>query len=151
MKNLFETSIQEEVVSRLQKLDEFAQPQWGKMTIGQMCVHCAAVLNTYGLKTPMTRPNFLVRLLTPWVRNTVLGKKAYQKNAATLPQWKQKEHTDFNEGMSRLNEALDHFTDPDRRTTILAWEHPLFGRLTEEESGWAMYKHLDHHLRQFGV
>jgi len=29
--------------------------------------------------------------------------------------------------------------------------HSFFGRLTPEEWATLMYKHLDHHLRQFGV
>jgi hypothetical protein len=29
--------------------------------------------------------------------------------------------------------------------------HSFFGRLTPEEWAILMYKHLDHHLRQFGV
>ena len=30
-------------------------------------------------------------------------------------------------------------------------EHPLFGKMTIDEKGWGMYKHLDPHLTQFGV
>ncbi len=138
-------------MERINKLDESTSAHWGKMTVGQMCAHCASVLDTYGLESTMARPNFFIRLLTPWVRKTVLGKEPYRKNVATLPQWKQTAPIVFDEGKDQLLKALNYFTNPDRRAEILGWDHPLFGKLTEEESGWAMYKHLDHHLQQFGV
>jgi len=151
MKSLFEPSVKEHIIDRINKLDESSSPRWGKMTVGQMCQHCGAVLNTYSQKTAMARPNLFVRLLIPWVRRTVLGSKPYQKNAATRSQWRQSEPIEFDLGKAYLSKALADYTDSTRRGEILAWDHPLFGPLTEEESGWAMYKHLDHHLQQFGV
>ena len=33
-----------------------------------------------------------------------------------------------------------------------AWpKHPMFGEFTPQQTGQMMFKHLDHHLRQFGV
>jgi hypothetical protein len=29
--------------------------------------------------------------------------------------------------------------------------HPMFGKMTADQWGRSMWKHLDHHLRQFGV
>ena len=31
------------------------------------------------------------------------------------------------------------------------YPHPFFGKVTPREWSIGMYKHLDHHLRQFGV
>lgn len=37
------------------------------------------------------------------------------------------------------------------RSSITCHEHPFFGKMTGEDWGHLMYKHLDHHFRQFGV
>jgi hypothetical protein len=38
--------------------------------------------------------------------------------------------------------AHAHFSDP-------GLVHPFFGRMTPEQIGYMLYKHTDHHLRQF--
>lgn len=35
--------------------------------------------------------------------------------------------------------------------TCISHPHPFFGKLTSEQWGKGIYKHLDHHLKQFGV
>ena len=30
------------------------------------------------------------------------------------------------------------------------FQHPFFGKITKEQGGRLVYKHIDHHLRQFG-
>ncbi len=151
MKSLFDQQVHNEVLERINQLRSDSSRQWGKMSVGQMCAHCAAVLDTYSGTTAMPKPNIIVRLMAPMIKKMVIGPKPYPKNTATMPSWKQKEETSLEEGRARLLESLETFTDPPRKAKILAWKHPLFGQLTQEEHGWAMYKHLDHHLSQFGV
>jgi Protein of unknown function (DUF1569) len=57
---------------------------------------------------------------------------------------------DFEASRARLVELIEAFVagGPERCTD---WPHMFFGRLTGEEWGVLVYKHLDHHLRQFGV
>jgi hypothetical protein len=36
-------------------------------------------------------------------------------------------------------------------TSIISDRHPIFGRLTKEQWSRATWKHIDHHLTQFGA
>lgn len=40
--------------------------------------------------------------------------------------------------------AYEHFSNKD-------FVHVFFGKMTEEQIGYLVYKHIDHHLRQFNV
>ena len=64
--------------------------------------------------------------------------------------WRQWLETHFDKEKERLLKALDLFHSMDKEIAQ-SLKHPLFGKMTLEEKGWAMYKHLDHHLEQFGV
>ena len=52
--------------------------------------------------------------------------------------------------LGRLLSALNAFVKQDEQTAVQT-RHPLFGEKKLQEKGWAMYKHLDHHLPQFGI
>jgi hypothetical protein len=41
-----------------------------------------------------------------------------------------------------LIEDYGHFSNPD-------FIHPFFGKMTTEQIRYFVYKHIDHHLRQF--
>ncbi|MBI3519901.1 MAG: DUF1569 domain-containing protein [Bacteroidetes bacterium] len=45
------------------------------------------------------------------------------------------------EWIDRINQYA-HFSNPN-------FEHVFFGKMTEEQIGYMVYKHIDHHLRQF--
>jgi hypothetical protein len=51
--------------------------------------------------------------------------------------------------VDELRASLDRFVKRDRKG---AWPvHPAFGQLSARGWGVLTYRHLDHHLRQFGV
>jgi len=60
-----------------------------------------------------------------------------------------KEDKDFNIEFEILQKLiLEVYAVRDRKE----WNpHPLFGAFTSQQWGQMQYKHLDHHLRQFGV
>ena len=62
----------------------------------------------------------------------------------------QTEEKNFQEEKRRLLNIMDEFVS-EERTVSDKKEHSLFGPMTWDEKGWSMFKHTDHHLRQFGV
>jgi hypothetical protein len=86
--------------------------------------------------------------LKPFVRKMVVGPKPYPKSTRTHPQYMQGEEKDLAIEKARLLGAMDAFAEMCSGKALL--EHPFFGEMTVDEAGWAMFKHLDHHLRQFG-
>ena len=145
-KNLYNQAVLDEILTRLAKIESNSTPDWGKMTAAQMLAHCAEVQEVTNGKALKNTP-FMVKVFKGLIKAAVISDKSYPKGSKTHPQYIQKEDKDFNQEKNRLVEALNKFhQNPEAKV-----EHPLFGAMTHEEKGWAMYKHLDHHLNQFGV
>jgi hypothetical protein len=147
MKSFFNQGVYEELLSRLDKIDRDTQPLWGKMNSGQMLHHCQMPLNIilekkdYGIK-----PNWLVNLL---FKKSMYSDKPWRKNLPTVPGFKINDHRDFDTEIHELKALLKALHEQRDRSEWQA--HPAFGHLTKEQWGKMQYKHLDHHLRQFGV
>ncbi len=114
-----------------------------------MMAHCAEVQEVSNGKALENTP-LVVKLLGGVIRKMVFSDKPFPKNTRTHPQYRQTGSRDFATEKKRLIEALDQFVSADGKSGELN-PHPLFGKVSEEEGGWGMYKHLDHHLKQFGV
>lgn len=150
MKSIFDEETYKESLARINKLTADTQPQWGKMNAAQMLSHCCEIQDVAIGKDLKGTP-FLVKLFKNIVRKSVVGPKPYKKNSPTHPQYKMDGSLcDFDTEKNRLSAAMDKFynEDPEILAQII---HPLFGKMTREEKGWAIYKHLNHHLDQFGV
>ena len=75
--------------------------------------------------------------------------KLWRKNLPTAPGFKITEKKDFNEEQTKLLGLINEVYEQRNRDK---WQpHPVFGELTSEHWGQMQYKHLDHHLRQFGL
>jgi len=150
MKSIFDEETYKECLARIDQLTTDTQPQWGKMNAAQMLAHCCEIQDVANGKDLKGTP-FLVKLFKNMVRKTVVGEKPYKKNSPTHPQYKKDGfQCDFDTEKNRLSATMSKFynEDPEILAQII---HPLFGKMTRDEKGWAIYKHLDHHLDQFGV
>jgi hypothetical protein len=150
MKNLFETGRVEEVKGRIAQLKPDSERQWGTMNPGQALEHCSRGIETaLGDKTP---PRVLVGRLLGWiVKPKVMGNdEPLRRNSPTMKELVVRDERDLGTERMRLYALIDRFAaaGPAGCTTH---PHAFFGRLTPEEWAILTYKHLDHHLRQFGV
>lgn len=150
MKSVFKPADVIELIYRVNKLTPQSTPQWGKMNVAQMLAHLnVAYEMVFTDKHP--RPNFFMRMiLTAFVKQTVVGPKPYKRNSPTAPAFIIKDDKDFNTEKTRL---LSHIN----QTQQLGAEYfhnkasNSFGKLSAAEWNVMFYKHLDHHLTQFGV
>jgi len=149
MHSLFDPADREALSRRIAALEPTAMRQWGKMDPAQMLLHCAIGLEAATGIRPMKQV-FLGKLITPFIRGLVLGKRPFGKNSPTDPSFVVSDARDFEVERARLATLIDRFIQ--RGPQSAAKEtHAFFGRLSGDEWGRLMYKHLDHHLRQFGV
>ena len=151
MKNMFEAATITEVKTRLGKLAPQSERQWGKMTAPQMLAHCAiSVQWATGEVLPEKGPlpmRMLGRLVKPIVfRND----DPIRKNTPTAKSLMISDERDFGQERERLLELIDEFA-AGGVAGCTKHPHGFFGKMTPEEWAILMYKHLDHHLRQFGV
>jgi hypothetical protein len=54
---------------------------------------------------------------------------------------------EFEKEKQQLIDMVNSFSE----TSISGEPHPFFGKLTKEEWSRGTWKHVDHHLQQFGV
>lgn len=148
--NIFSKEVSDDLIKRINELTPSTQPRWGKMSVAQMLAHCNV---TYEMvyedihKKPGTFMKFILKNL---IKNKVVSETPYRKNNTTAPQFIIKETKDFNAEKQRLINYIiksqqsgeDYF---DNR------ESHSFGKLNKAEWNNMFYKHLNHHLTQFGV
>jgi hypothetical protein len=150
MKNLFEATMVEEVQARLAQMRPESQRLWGKMTPAQAVAHCSAGLEwAVGDTTP---PRLLLgRIIGGVIKPKVLGDdEPMRRNSPTVKGLVVNDDRDLGIERERLRMLIERFVvgGPGECTMH---PHSFFGRLTPREWATLMYKHLDHHLRQFGV
>jgi hypothetical protein len=98
-----------------------------------------------------TQPNFFMKLILKFlVKNTVVGAKPYSKNGQTAPQFLITNERDFEKEKQRLIDFIKR-AEKDGKAFFDGKESMSFGALTAQEWSTMFYKHLDHHLTQFGV
>jgi Protein of unknown function (DUF1569) len=150
MKNLYEAARVEEVKQRLAQLRGDSARIWGKMNPAQALAHCAAAMEMAVGDTVPPRM-FVGRIIGRIVKPLVLkDDEPLKKNTPTAKNLVVRDERDFGKERARLSGLIDRFAaaGPQGCTTH---PHTFFGPLTPGEWAGLMYKHLDHHLRQFGV
>jgi hypothetical protein len=148
MKSLFSADDHHEILQRLAALRAGAARHWGKMDPAQALAHCTAAMSVPVGDTP-GRQRLLGKLVTPFIRSLVLGPKPFSHNAPTDPSFIVSDARDFVRERDRLVESVNRLAGrgPGKAEGAV---HTFFGPLSGDQWGILVYKHLDHHLRQFG-
>ncbi len=150
MKNIFAKAITNDVIARIEKLSSKTQSNWGKMSVSQMLAHCCVTYEMiYTDKHP--KPNkFLKMMLKLFVKNAVVSEKPFSKNGKTAPQFIISDEREFETEKKRLIDFLVK-TQELGANYFDGKESHSFGKLTKNEWNNSFYKHINHHLVQFGV
>lgn len=148
--NIFSKEISEQVIDRINCLNVTSQGNWGRMNVAQMLAHCNV---TYEMMYENNHPKpnaFLKFILKMLVKNKVVTETPYPKNGKTAPAFIITDSKDFEKEKIRL---INYIT----KTQELGESHfdnkesHSFGTLSKSEWNNMFYKHLNHHLNQFGV
>ena len=147
MKSIFDPLVKKELHQRISQLSENSQPQWGKMTVAQMLWHCQ-----FPLKLAITNKarkkfgNFIAKL---FFKKMLYNNKPWRKNLPTVKIAKASAPKEFAMEKLILEQLIEDMHLTKDRTS---WNpHPIFGTFSHAQWGQLSYKHLDHHLQQFGV
>jgi hypothetical protein len=147
MKSLFQEDSRAEVLRRIDGLTPQSARLWGRMSIGQMVAHCADQLRL-GLGDigsgpahgPMRFPP-LRRLIIHWIPWPKGKAQAPPELFTTAP-------VSLDGDREALRALIERFG---RAVSESPWpHHPKFGAMSGRDWGVLSYRHLDHHLRQFG-
>jgi hypothetical protein len=148
--NIFTAQVSADIISRINKLTPTTQALWGKMSVSQMLAHCSV---TYEMifEHIHAKPNFLVRfILKAFVKSKVVGEASYPQGGPTAPQFVITDERDFEREKERLIDYINRVQQMGEAAFDTKESHS-FGVLSKAEWNNMMYKHLNHHLSQFGV
>jgi hypothetical protein len=150
MKNLFDAPTAQQVKTRVSHLTADSPRQWGSMTPAQALAHCSGGIEmALGDMHPPRK--FIGRILGPIIKPLALrNDDPMRKNSPTIDELIQHGDRDLEAEKSRLLALLDRFTTTGP-TTYTTHPHAFFGPLTPNQWSILMYKHVDHHLRQFNA
>ena len=147
MKNLFELESLNEILDRLNKLKSTAQRQWGKMDVAQMCAHCSSTMQL-AKGERVAKRLFIGRLLSPFLKQNYYNEKPFAKGSPTSKESIIADERDFEKEKTQLMAHIRQFAEGGEKKCT-TYPHPFFGTMTPQQWAIGMYKHLDHHLRQF--
>ncbi|MBA2250562.1 MAG: DUF1569 domain-containing protein [Chitinophagaceae bacterium] len=144
MKTVFDKSTRDELINRINSLNENRTAQWGKMNVSQMMKHCSQ-WDEMAMGKKKYKQSFIGRLFGKMALKNMLKDEPIKQNLPTVPGFKIKENINFAEEKEKwinLLNGYEHFSNA-------GFIHPFFGAMSKEHTGQIVYKHIDHHLRQF--
>lgn len=144
MKSVREAPARKEILARMARLEPGTKPKWGKMTAAQMVGHVARPMSgAMGELHVAAKPGPLRNRI---IRYLVIYVLPWPRGAPTLPEYIDAGDGDFARNVKALGALLERFA---AAQTLLP--HPAFGALSPKDWGRLTYRHLDHHLKQFGL
>lgn len=146
VKNLLDPAVKKELVDRINNLRPSSQRVWGTMDVAQMLAHVQRPLGV-AIGTHQLKGNIIMRMLSPFIRKQLYNDTPYRRNLPTDKTFKIADHREFERERQQLLTMIDSFSED----TITKKPHPYFGHFTVEQWSKMNWKHIDHHLHQFGV
>lgn len=146
MKTVFDTKTVDGLVGRIHLLQADTRRQWGKMDACQMLKHCTLSEEVFQGKKQYNRL-FMGRLFGGMVLKGLLkNEDPMKKNQPTHPEMRITGTGDFEAERTKWIALLKSYSSFSNSGFV----HPFFGKMTKDQIGQFVYKHTDHHLRQFG-
>jgi len=147
IKNLFDPAVKEEIITRINKLTPESQRQWGKMNVAQMLAHLQIPMGV-ALGTNTVKGNWLMKLILPLFKKKLYDETPWKQGLPTDKSFVMTGlEKDFDTEKNQLLKKINQFSE----SAIVGEKHPVFGKLTKENWSKATWKHIDYHLKQFGV
>ena len=147
MKSIFNSRDHLELHERVQRLTTSQKPQWGTMTPLQMVAHLSDSLRMASGELEVAPKKVPLRFAP--LKQLVLYLLPMPKGVPTSPELVRRKPGDWSEEIAGLREELNGLVE--RGAEALAASHPAFGKLSAKQWGVLIYRHMDHHLKQFGV
>ena len=149
IKSLFDSAESQKTIDRINSLSSTSGAQWGKMNVTQMLIHCQQPLKVC-LGELKLKKGLMGMLFGGMIKKMILKDEPYNPNLPTAREFIITGSGDFENEKKALIEFVKRFSQNGAHG-LPKEPHPVFGKLTDAEWDFMQWKHLDHHLRQFGV
>jgi hypothetical protein len=150
MKSLFNAIDNNEIIGRIEKLSPSSRAIWGKMSVSQALQHCQQPLKVAFGELKLKRSLLGVLFGKTYRKKLTADDQPFPRHSPTDKKFIVKDEPDFDLAKTKLILLVRKFAEKGPEG-ISKNVHPFFGHMTVHEWNKLMYKHLDHHLRQFGV
>lgn len=139
----------DELVRRIESLKPDTQPLWGKMSVAQMLAHCQVIYKQVRGELPPVP--WLMRLLVQlFIKRSLVSDAPFKRGLPTATSFVIKDSCDFARERDGLVASI-RAVHGEGRAAFENRSSPNLGPMTVEQWSNLLYKHLDHHLRQFGA
>ena len=146
MKSIWQEQSRQELNDRVGALAWDRRGEWGRFTAPKMVCHLADSLKMAMGDLKVAPKNLPIRY--PPLKQLIIYVAPFPKGAPTAPELLARATTDFSAECTAIVSLLDRCADASQQ---LAPVHPAFGKMSRRDWGVLVYRHTDHHLRQFGV
>jgi len=150
MKSLFNTTDNKAIIDRINQLSANSKAGWGKMSVDQMLTHLQQPLKVAFGELKLKRSLFGILLGRMILKRITRDDAPFGRNAPTDKNFVIKDRHNVEEEKKKLTALVQKFVQVGPNG-ITKDPHPFFGTMTSQEWDTLQWKHLDHHLRQFGV
>lgn len=137
------------MVGRINSLTPDSKAIWGKMSVSQMLAHCGEPIKA-GFGEIKLKRGLAGILFGRIAKKTMLGEKPFKHGLPTDKKFIFKDDLNFDDEKNKLIALVSRIAE-NGPAGISKEPHPFFGQLTTEEWDALTWKHLDHHLNQFGA
>lgn len=150
MKDIFDPTTIANLKSRIANIETSNRANWGKMNPGQMLRHCIENEKLM-LREKAYKRLFIGRLFGKMALHTSIKDDApMKKNNPTHPALRIKTSGNVAHDKAQWMTLLEKYPTM-QPADYEGFVHPFFGSMNRAQVGRLAYKHIDHHLRQFGV
>lgn len=147
MKSIWQDQWRRDLDARIDKVGDAAKPKWGKMTADRMLSHLRESAKMALGDLPVKSKKLPLRYFP--LKQLIVYLVPFPKGSPTAPELLAGSAGPCGPCRTELHELLARIV---ARVNAAEWpEHPAFGKLSKRGWGVLMYRHFDHHLRQFGV
>lgn len=150
MSSLFNKQDSERIVARIVAVQSEKKAIWGTMSAEQMLLHCQQPFKVVFEELKLKR-SLVAILFGGLIKKSALGDEPFKANLPTATEFKTNHlNPEFETEKKNLIACIQKFQSAGPEG-VTQQPHPFFGKMTDKEWDKLMYKHLDHHLRQFGA
>lgn len=149
MKDIFDPAEAAALKQRIENLLPDTKPVWGKMNVAQMLSHLQAAIEV-ALGEKKLKKSLMGMLLGSFARKVLLNEKPFGKSLPTDPSYIRAGQHDFDTEQQKLLALITKLVVAGK-DGLIKEAHPFFGKMMPDQWSWSLYKHVDHHLRQFGA
>ncbi len=149
MKSMWDEGGPREMRDRVARLTPERASGWGKMSAPQMVCHLADSLKMALGELQVASKNLPIRY--PPLKQLIVYVAPFPKNAPTAPELLARPPRDWPAEIAELQALVDRFAARGRDAHAPWPDHPAFGTMSHRAWGVLTYRHMDHHLRQFGA